>query len=40
VIATPAISDGRVFIRTEGTLYAFGTSAPLVPRTVRDPPQR
>jgi outer membrane protein assembly factor BamB len=23
VVATPAIADGRVFIRTEGTLYAF-----------------
>jgi outer membrane protein assembly factor BamB len=26
VIATPAIADGRVYIRTEATLYCFGTS--------------
>ncbi len=26
VIATPAISDGRVYIRTEGRLFCFGTA--------------
>ena len=25
VIATPAIADGRIFVRTEGMLYGFGT---------------
>jgi hypothetical protein len=24
VYATPAISDGRIFIRTRGALYCFG----------------
>ena len=23
IIATPAISNGRIFVRTEGTLYVF-----------------
>jgi outer membrane protein assembly factor BamB len=27
VVATPAIADGRVFVRTEGTLYAFAAPA-------------
>jgi outer membrane protein assembly factor BamB len=27
VVATPAIAGGRIFIRTEGTLYAFGVRA-------------
>jgi outer membrane protein assembly factor BamB len=26
VYATPAIADGRVFIRTRGALYCFGSS--------------
>ena len=26
--ATPAIADGRIYIRTRGTLYCFGTGAP------------
>jgi outer membrane protein assembly factor BamB len=26
VVATPAIADRRVFIRTEGRLYAFGSA--------------
>ncbi len=25
VIATPAIADGRVYVRTENKLYCFGT---------------
>jgi outer membrane protein assembly factor BamB len=28
VIATPAIADGRIYVRTEGTLYSFGLKAP------------
>jgi outer membrane protein assembly factor BamB len=24
VFATPAIADGRIFVRTKSTLYAFG----------------
>jgi outer membrane protein assembly factor BamB len=27
VIATPAISGGRIFLRTDGTLYCFGVKA-------------
>lgn len=28
VFATPAIADGRIYIRTKGTLYAFGQATP------------
>ena len=24
IYATPAISDGRIYVRTRGTLYCFG----------------
>ena len=28
LIATPAIADGRVYVRTEETLYCFGDPGP------------
>jgi outer membrane protein assembly factor BamB len=28
IVATPALVDGRVYVRTEGHLYAFGESHP------------
>ncbi len=31
VVATPAIADGRLYIRTDGALFAFGTAPPRVP---------
>jgi hypothetical protein len=28
VYATPAIADGRIYLRTKGSLYAFGAVTP------------
>jgi len=29
VIATPAIAQSRIYVRTEGTLYCFGAKGPV-----------